>query len=829
MNRFINHSPILMCNVILQKWYKDTTSSLFLLMALLLVLLLTGSSSSGQVTTQPSGGQGSVTAPPVAPVPIRNVNSQQKFNQLNTNQRDITTRNQNKRGDFTVQTLPIEEKAEKDFNLAEIVVQIGHLQEINTIALTPDSKYLVSGSRDASLKLWDANLGKELYTFKEIKHEVNSMALSIDGKFLLTGESSLDKNVKLFDLTTLKLVKTFSKLEYFVEAVALTPDGKFAIACAENTIKVWDIESGNEVYTLNGHSGQIKALAVTHNSRFLVSGGDDKMVKIWDLETGKNIRTFTGHTESILGIVVGLNDKFIITCSPNDESRMWDLEQGTQVQSFANNGATSLFIPPDGKSVVFGCIENIQIWDIASCKKIRDVMVHAQGWIKTMTYNPLADGIISCGEENAIKQSDFKTGNLIWAASGKSKKISAVSVDKSGKNLLVGNESGLISIWDLTNGKQIKSITNHVGIQAIDFDQTGSKVFAGGWLFTDHFSGIKSFDVGNGNQIKEYKSSGSQWVKAMAPSDNGKDLIWASGNTIYISDILSGEVIHTYPNINKFEINHLEQKGKYAISSDRVTLQLWETETGRLINTFKGYNGTFSNDGTSLLLVGFDTSVAKFTMTVWDIATNAGNGVYFGEDERMVASLNDLAFSPDKKFAICSMYNEFHYWDVNEKRELFVSTGHTDLIHSVGFYGNGKYAYSGSDDGSVRLWNLEKGKELARLYSFTDGEWALITSDNHYNVSPKGSDYLIVRQGFAIYDILSAQKTFNNESIVKNTLEGKAILNEQKLDQVLDQYVPNIGSEARSVPHFGIGIIEIFVLLGLIIGLFLIIYFIRRR
>ncbi|MEW6491157.1 MAG: hypothetical protein AB1589_01210, partial [Cyanobacteriota bacterium] len=81
-----------------------------------------------------------------------------------------------------------------------------------------------------------------------------------------------------------------------VNAVAVTADGKRAISGSfDTTLKVWNLETGEELFSLKGHSDWVNAVAVTGDSKQAISASDDNTLKLWDLETGEVIASFTGE------------------------------------------------------------------------------------------------------------------------------------------------------------------------------------------------------------------------------------------------------------------------------------------------------------------------------------------------------------------------------------------------------------------------------------------------------------------------------------------------------------------------------------------------------
>ncbi|MBO1054810.1 MAG: hypothetical protein HEQ25_23335, partial [Dolichospermum sp. DET73] len=100
---------------------------------------------------------------------------------------------------------------------------------------------------------------------------------------------------KVWNLETGEEQLTLSGHSESVQAVAVTADGKRVISgSSDNTVKVWNLETGEEQLTLSGHSNSVQAVAVTADGKRVISGSWDNTVKVWNLETGEEIATFIG-------------------------------------------------------------------------------------------------------------------------------------------------------------------------------------------------------------------------------------------------------------------------------------------------------------------------------------------------------------------------------------------------------------------------------------------------------------------------------------------------------------------------------------------------------
>ena len=100
-----------------------------------------------------------------------------------------------------------------------------------------------------------------------------------------------------------RLLRTLTGHSGSVQAVAVTADGTRVMSGSDdNTVKVWNLETGKEQFTLSGHSDWVQAVAVTADGKRVISGSNDNSVKVWNLETGEEQFTLTGHSDSVRAV-----------------------------------------------------------------------------------------------------------------------------------------------------------------------------------------------------------------------------------------------------------------------------------------------------------------------------------------------------------------------------------------------------------------------------------------------------------------------------------------------------------------------------------------------
>ncbi|MGD2218153.1 MAG: WD40 repeat domain-containing protein, partial [Gemmatimonadales bacterium] len=148
----------------------------------------------------------------------------------------------------------------------------GHTGSVNACAYSPDGARLVSASGDGTLKLWDAETGQEIHTLEGYTGYISACAFSPDGVRVVStgGERTVWEGVQL----------------------KVPREGR-------STLKLWDAGTGQEIHTLEGHSGRVNACAYSPDGARLVSASGDGTLKLWDAETGRELRTLEGHSDGV--------------------------------------------------------------------------------------------------------------------------------------------------------------------------------------------------------------------------------------------------------------------------------------------------------------------------------------------------------------------------------------------------------------------------------------------------------------------------------------------------------------------------------------------------
>jgi eukaryotic-like serine/threonine-protein kinase len=266
-----------------------------------------------------------------------------------------------------------------------------HLDFVLSLAWEPSSRFVATGSNDATVQVWDATTGQRHVTYLGHTAIINSLAWSPDGRFIVSGSD--DHTAQVWDAGTGKHLLTYQGHTDGIEVVAWSPDGSRIASAGDSTVQIWNATTGAHYLTYQGHLKGKKNrymffdLAWSPSGFLLASAHEDRTVQIWDTATGKLIRIFHGNVVSD-NVVWTRENTAVLFPGANDAS-LWSVETGEKLVTYdAGQLVYSLAIAPNGKSIALGCEKGVvQIWDIATGVLQATYPLHTQG-VRRLAWSP---------------------------------------------------------------------------------------------------------------------------------------------------------------------------------------------------------------------------------------------------------------------------------------------------------------------------------------------------------------------------------------------------------------------------------------------------------
>ncbi|MBW2708813.1 MAG: WD40 repeat domain-containing protein [Deltaproteobacteria bacterium] len=258
--------------------------------------------------------------------------------------------------------------------------QIGAGDEgkIYAAALSPDNEWMAVGGwlaknpseRDA-IRLYHFPTGRLAGLLKGHDNVVFSLAFSPDSRFLASG--SADKTVRVWDVSRKRAVHTLKGHKNYIYALAWFPDGKRLISGSfDHTLMIWDPKTGRRIKTLTGHGDDVVSVAVSPDGRHIVSGSDDKTLRLWDGRSGAFVKVLAEQNQTVDSLSFSPDGREILTGHGNGsgacENNLFTVPQGKKRLAFTrhDNLVQATAISPDGHLAATGGGDDnlIYLWDM---------------------------------------------------------------------------------------------------------------------------------------------------------------------------------------------------------------------------------------------------------------------------------------------------------------------------------------------------------------------------------------------------------------------------------------------------------------------------------
>jgi WD40 repeat protein len=304
------------------------------------------------------------------------------------------------------------------WNLQQTIT--AHSDWVRCLSFTPDSAKLASGSFDKTIKLWQIDTGKEIYTFADRLKGVFALAVSPDGKYLASG--SWNETIELWDLATGTLLHNLTQHKESVRSLAISPDSQTLISGSfDRTIVLWHLPDGKVIETITDPE-PIAAISLSPDGKFLVSTGDDGSIKIRSLISGAMIAESIDNKHCIGSLAIGPDSLTIAAGTTNGYIILWQLpnmENGlpqqiqlTQTIKAHAGQINACVFSPDGQYLITGSVDGkAKVWYRGADLSFRD-----------------------------------KARSILKGDPGRS--VMSVAIDPAGQLIAIGGADGTIQLWE---------------------------------------------------------------------------------------------------------------------------------------------------------------------------------------------------------------------------------------------------------------------------------------------------------------------------------------------------------------------------------------------
>jgi WD40 repeat protein len=224
--------------------------------------------------------------------------------------------------------------------------------EIFSCAFTQDSAFVLSGGWDGQLRLWEAESGRQVTSFKAGAKPLSACAISPDGKQWSSG--SMDGVMAVWDPVSHQQTALFLAHTRPVSAIAYSPNGAIvATAGWDRKLSLRKVATIREGFNLTGHGDLVVGCRFLPDLTHLMSWSHDGTIRLWDLPGGNALSCLSGHTDRVNGAAVSPDGRWIVSASRDKELKLWDWSERREIKTVQINAEPrAVFFLSDGTSLV---------------------------------------------------------------------------------------------------------------------------------------------------------------------------------------------------------------------------------------------------------------------------------------------------------------------------------------------------------------------------------------------------------------------------------------------------------------------------------------------
>ena len=307
---------------------------------------------------------------------------------------------------------------------------LDHSVTVHSVAFSPDSSKVVSGSDGNIVWIWDIATGTLQQTFKShpFTDPVQAVAFSPDGSMVISG--CHDTTVRLWDVTSLNTgaLKQVSEPGHLIQSESVTsmnfsPDGCLVVSGSQdNRVRLWDVRNGTLEKTLEpGHSWPVTAVMFSPHGRLIASSSHDETVRVWNATTGALEQILDCHSDgadssAVSSMRFSPDSCRVVSGSHDNIVRLWDATTGVLQHVLVGHSDVvySVIFSPNGHLVASGSSDKtVRLWDTAT-GALQHVLNGQSSWTYSIAFTLDSGMVISFCQDNTVWFWDTATGDLLW-------------------------------------------------------------------------------------------------------------------------------------------------------------------------------------------------------------------------------------------------------------------------------------------------------------------------------------------------------------------------------------------------------------------------------
>jgi len=553
----------------------------------------------------------------------------------------------------------------------------------------------------------------------------------------------VDNTVKIWDAESGDLLRTLSgdagDLGF---DVGFSPDGGLLAASFANQVLVWDAASGERRWRLPGKvlgAAQVDRIDFTSDGTRLAVANMDGQAKVWDMTSGREIFELTGCSDHCEAIAFSPDGKRLATGDVTGIVKLWDAATGQELMTLEHSGMIhGIAFSPDGLQLATaGEDGSLVVWDIANQRLL--LSLPSRSGLYDVAYLPDGKRLVTVHQDGTTAIWDADTGQPLLTLAGHLSTVISVAASPDNIHIATSGYDSTVRLWDTRPGRELVTLAAYAGpVNEVAYSPDGSHLAAvssdGAANLLDPSSGLLMLSL-----FPESEDSGLS-KNGIAFSPNGHLVAVGSGDgTVLVADTITGQTKQTLTGHTDivWGLAFSPDGARLATTSWDGTARVWDLETGKEIVIFDGHQGqmvfgvAFSHDGKRVFTAG-DRYGRE-----WDATTGEELRTFSGEELEVMG----LTLSPDgQRLALGRQDGTVTVWEVSSGEKLLQLTGHGGLVLRLAFSEDGARLVTASFDKFAKVWDAQTGQELMTLYGNAGNVFGVALSPDGKHAATAGGD-----------------------------------------------------------------------------------------